>query len=194
MANPLANLRALAGAAISAALLLGAALPALAAPPAPDVEIVNAEFGIFEDDGSDQIGFGVTSEIPFSRGQPYGWLIEVKTTKKTLAVREELLMLQDTVATPGSDPSEAVRESILGLNESRVPVSDGMIFGERRIKAEDKAGRYRLRVYVERKLTATFDYSVLAPGPSSSPETNSASNPPPRKSPPGSTKKAGRKM
>jgi hypothetical protein len=192
------NFRRLAGTAIGAALLLTAGLQARAAPAVPDVEIIKAEFGIFEDDGSDQLGFGATSEIPFTHGQPYGWLIEVRTTRKSLAVREEVLMPQDTVAASGSNESDlampAMRESLLSLNERRVPVSDGMIFGERRIRAEDKAGRYRLRVYVERKLTATFDYSVLAPGSSASPEANSANGPPPRKTQPGGTKKAGRKM
>jgi hypothetical protein len=183
---------------VGAVLLLTAGLQALAAPAAPDVEIIKAEFGIFEDDGSDQLGFGATSDIPFTPGQPYGWLIEVKTTKKSLAVREEVLIPQDTVAASGSNESDlampTMRESLLSLNERRVPVSDGMIFGERRIRAEDKAGRYRLRVYVERKLTATFDYNVLASVPSSSPEVNSASSPPPKITTPAGAKKAGRKM
>lgn len=191
------NLRGPAGTAIAAILLLAAGLPARAAPAAPDVEIVKTEFGIFEDDGSDQLGFGATGEIPFAIGQPYGWLIEVRTTKKSLAVREEILLPRDTPAAPDRDDSSigipANPESLLGFNERRVPVSDGMIFGERRIGPTDKPGTYRLRIYVERKLTATFDYSVVAPATVTSPSLEGASDPPPKKAMPGAGKKAGTK-
>ena len=191
------NLRRLAGTALGAVLLLTAALQALAAPAVPDVEVVKTEFGIFEDDGSDQLGFGATSEIPFAIGQPYGWLIEVKTTKKSLAVREETLMPRDTPAAPGSNDSDigipANPESGLSFNERRVPVTDGMIFGERRIGQADKPGSYRLRVYIERKLTATFDYQVVAPTPASSPAPEGSSNPSPKKATPGAGKKTGTK-
>jgi hypothetical protein len=195
--HPLANHRRLAGTALGTIMLLTAALQALAAPAEPDIAIIKTEFGIFEEDGSDQLGFGATSEIPFAIGQPYGWLIEVKTTKKSLAVREEILIPRDTPAAPGSNDSDigipASRESLLGFNERRVPVSDGMIFGERRIRQVDKPGTYRLRVYVERKLTATFDYSIVAPTAVSSPAPEGLSNPLPKKPTPGAEKKAGTK-
>lgn len=151
---------------VAAALLPAASLSASAAPVAAAVEVVKVEFGIFDDDGTDQLGFGPTDEIPLSVGQPYGWLFQVKTAAKTLAVREELLHPEtdaapkegsDTDLTPPTNPA-----TLLGINERRLPVQDGMLFGVRIVVTGDSPGRYRLKVYVERKLAASFDYVLRA--------------------------------
>lgn len=162
-----ADISGLARCVIVAALLLATAPSALAAPAPPAVDLVTVEFGIFDDDGTDQLGFGATAEIPLSVGQPYGWLIQVKSPAKSLAVREELLRPEDDgapVESPDTDLTPpANRASLLAINDRRLPVLDGMVFGVRKVVAADTAGRYRLKVYVERKLAATFDYVLVAP-------------------------------
>jgi hypothetical protein len=153
--------------AIAGFFLLATAASVLAATPSPDVAIVKAEFGIFQDDGSDQLGFGATDEIPATAGQAYGWLIEVKTASKSLAVREEMRHLLEPPATSGdkSDDPNAypAKTSFADFRERQVSVANGVIFGEHKIATNDKPGWYRLRVYVERTPVATFDYQLVSP-------------------------------
>lgn len=156
-----------------AALLSAVTGFAHAATGATDVEVIKSEFGIFQEEGSDQLGFGASNSILLSPGQAYGWLMEVKTAKKSVAVREELSVASgateqasESELTPAAPPAA---EAVVGFNERRIPVMDGMIFGERKVNANDKPGSYQLRVFVEKKLVATFDYrlspAVVEPSP-----------------------------
>jgi hypothetical protein len=175
---------------VAAALLHSGFPSAQAAPAAPLVDVVKVEFGIFDDDGTDQLGFGATAEIPLSVGQPYGWLFQVKTATKTLAVREELLRPEsDATPTEGSDTDltpPVNRAALLGITEWRMPVQEGMVFGVRKVTPHDTPGRYRLKVYVERKLAATFDYVLSAVeivAPAAAPQQKTSSGKPTVKPP-----------
>lgn len=153
--------------ALLAGLLLAGSATSLAAPAGSVAEVVKVEFGIFDDDGTDQLGFGPTGDIPLSVGQPYGWLLQIRTTAKSLAVREELLRPEKDAAPAESPDTDLTpptnRAALLGFNERRLPVQDGIAFGVRKVVAGDVPGRYRLKVFVERKLAATFDFVLFAP-------------------------------
>ena len=150
---------------IRTALLLFSLLSCVAnvASAANGVEIVSAEFGLFLDGRKNELVFEPTDVIPRKEGQRYGWIIEVKTKKRSLAVREEYLLPELEANKPKDEIGRNLH--IPDLRRSQVsqrqlvPV-DGQIFGEWAIGAGEPPGKRRLQVMIEGELGASFEYEV----------------------------------
>jgi hypothetical protein len=146
-------------------LALFAASAGAAPPPAvAPVEIVSAEFGLFDGSRPGELVFEPTAVVPHKVGQRYGWVIEVRTAKRSLAVREEYLLPLPSRADETADP---VAQSLNLPAERRSQVSqrqlvpvDGRIYGEWSIGPGEPPGRRRLQVLIENRTAATFDYAV----------------------------------
>ena len=143
-----------------------------AAPQNPKevtVEIVSAEFGLFDASNPDELIFEPATVVPQKVGQRYGWVIEVRTRKRSLAVREEyLLPTAATAAAPSSTAKAAADPTTLNIPLLRrnqvsqrqlVPV-EGRIFGEWSIGPGEPAGQRHLQVIIEGQLGADFEYEV----------------------------------
>ncbi|MBI2305826.1 MAG: hypothetical protein HYU78_00855 [Rhodocyclales bacterium] len=149
---------------IRKALAVATLLAANAAVAAPDVEIVSAEFGLFEEGKGNEIVFQPSAVVPRAVGQRYGWIIEVRTKKRSLAVREEYV-LPDAAKAKEADSQVAKNLHIPDLRRSQVsqrqlvPV-DGQIVGEWSVGPDEPAGRRRLQVSIEGQAAATFDYEM----------------------------------
>ncbi|MBK8522935.1 MAG: hypothetical protein IPL58_01670 [Betaproteobacteria bacterium] len=145
---------------LAAIFLLTGATLAIAA----DFEIVGAEFGIFEEGKGNEILFQPSNYVPLAVGQRYGWIIEVRTLKRTLAVREEYVLPK----APGArEPDSAVAKNLHIPDLRRSQVSqrqlvpmDGQIVGEWSIGPGEPPGKRRLQVTVEGQVAATFDFEV----------------------------------
>jgi hypothetical protein len=149
---------------LCAALFAGAAV---AAPPVPvelPLEIVGAEFGTFDYSDPAETVFEPTRVIPHRQGQRYGWIIEVRTKRRSLSVSEEYLL---------PNPAQ-VRSSMVGKTEvmdiperrrnqvsqrQLVPVDD-LITGEWEVGPSEPAGHRSLQVVVEGQVAAVFEYDV----------------------------------
>lgn len=137
-----------------------------AAPKAVEasVEIISAEFGIFDQSTPNELTFEPTNVVPHKLGQRYGWVIEVRTGKRTLSVREEYL-----IAEPANEKKSAdVVSDSLNIPAQRrnqvsqrqlVPV-DGRIYGEWSIGPNEPAGPRHLQVVIEGQSAASFRYDV----------------------------------
>lgn len=153
---------------IGRALLLGSLLaaPAVMAEevaPVP-VEIVSAEFGIFDASNSSDVTFGPTRVVPHKEGQRYGWVIELRTTQRSLSVREEYL-LPNPVKTPKSDnPIVADLEMPLyrhnQISQRQLVPVDGKIYGEWEVGPREPAGHRHLQVVIEDRVAASFEFDV----------------------------------
>jgi|APLow6443716910_1056828.scaffolds.fasta_scaffold87559_2 hypothetical protein len=143
-----------------------------ATPPNPKevtVEIVSAEFGLFDASNPDELAFEPATVVPQKVGQRYGWVIEVRTRKRSLAVREEyLLPTAATAAAPSFTAKIAADPTTLNVPLLRrnqvsqrqlVPV-EGRIFGEWSIGPGEPAGQRHLQVIIEGQLGADFEYEV----------------------------------
>jgi hypothetical protein len=140
-------------------LLCGISLGVLADPIAVD----SAEFGIFDASDPREIVFQPTNVIPHREGQRYGWVIEVRTQKRSLSVREEYLL--PTAATeagatlgPAGGTIPLPRRSQVSQRQL-VPV-DGVIIGEWTIGPGEPTGKRHLQVIVEGRVAGSFDYEV----------------------------------
>jgi len=137
-----------------------------AAPPAPaaPVEIISAEFGIFEQGTPDELVFEPTNVVPHKPGQRYGWVIEVRTGKRTLSVREEYLIAEPPNSKKNAD---ALSDSLNIPAQRRNQVSqrqlapvDGRIYGEWSVGPNEPAGQRHLHVVIEGQSAASFKYDV----------------------------------
>lgn len=146
------------------ALLLLALLNgvALAAPPVSQttaVEIVSAEFGLFDASNPDELVFTPTTVVPHTLGQRYGWVIEVRTGKRSLAVREEYLLANPSPPTADSPLNIVLPRRNQVSQRQLVPVA-GRIYGEWAIGPGEPAGHRRLQVIIESTVSADFAYDV----------------------------------
>ncbi|MCX8086629.1 MAG: hypothetical protein N3C63_06940 [Rhodocyclaceae bacterium] len=135
-------------------------LPLLAIAAEP-VVIERAEFGLFSAEGRDALVFEPADVIPHRVGQRYGWVITLKTAKRSLAVREEYLLgptAPITEAPPGSIVTPLPRRNQVSQRQL-VPI-DGRIYGEWAIGPQEPPGRRQLRVVIEERAEVVFDYEV----------------------------------
>lgn len=155
--------------------LLGAAASAAAAPTeAAAVEIVASQFGLFDASTPGELSFEPSNLIPRIAGQRYGWIIEVKTAKRNLSVREEYVIplpaKSDGKAKDAGKAPEAADEFLENFRQApqrRNQVSqrqlapvDGQIYGEWSVGQNEPAGHRRLQVFIEGRLAATFEYDM----------------------------------
>lgn len=147
---------------IRRALLLLACASALASA-APPVEIVGAEFGVFDAGDPRETTFEPTNVVPHKEGQRYGWIIEVRTKKRSLSVREEYLLptaateAGTTLGTSGGTIPLPRRNQV--SQRQLVPVG-GRIYGEWEIGPGEPPGKRHLQVIVEDELAGSFEYEV----------------------------------
>lgn len=129
---------------------------------AQSVTILGAEFGVFDSGKPGELVFEPTLVVPHQPGQRYGWTIELRTTKRSVAVREEYLIAP-------SDPykEEADGKRLTIPHERRNQVSQrqlvpvaGRIYGEWAIGPQEPPGKRRLQVLVEDRPPVVFEYEV----------------------------------
>jgi hypothetical protein len=146
-------------------LLTLASTIACAAPQDAPVAIVAAEFGIFDASDPDELTFEPTAVVPHKEGQRYGWIIEVRTKKRSLAVREEYLL-----SSPATEAGPVMNASGRRLDiplprrnqvsqRQLVPVG-GRIYGEWAIGPDEPPGKRHLQVIVEGQVAGSFEYEV----------------------------------
>ena len=145
-------------------LAAGLAHAAPQAPKEAPVEVVSAEFGVFVDGPRKALILEPTDVIPLKEGQRYGWIIEVRTKRRSLSVREEYLLPSAAQAQESDDLSRKSRVIPLDRRSQvsqrqLVPVG-GMIYGEWSIGAGEPPGPRRLEVIIEGKPGASFEYEV----------------------------------
>ncbi len=119
--------------------------PAVWAQEPASIEIVSAEFGLFNAMETGRPPFIPTPFVPLQEGQAYGWVIVVKTADKTVRWREEF--------TPSGSGNAAV-------TEREVTLYNGAVYNSRAIGKSDPAGTYRMRVSVNGQLVRTFEFRV----------------------------------
>lgn len=143
---------------------------AQAAPPVPataPVEIVSAEFGLFDASNPRELAFEPSNVVPRREGQHYGWVIELRTSQRTVTVSEEYLLPTPQKAAKAEKAVDPVSESLEIPTYRRSQVSlrqlapmDGRIYGEWAVGPKEPPGHRRLQVLVEGQVAATFEYDV----------------------------------
>lgn len=128
------------------------------------LEVVTAEFGIFDASDPQRVVFEPSRVVPHKEGQRYGWMIELRGAKRSVSVREEYLL--PSRAVEGRTDSAEGTKLVIPL-ERRSQVSqrqlvpvDGRIFGEWSLGPQEPRGLRRLDVVVEGQVAASFEFEV----------------------------------
>ena len=128
------------------------------------LEVVAAEFGVFDASDPQRVVFSPTQVVPRKEGQRYGWMIELRGVKRSLSVREEYL-LPSTAIEHRTDSAEGTK-LVIPLDRRNqvsqrqlVPV-DGLIYGEWSIGPQEPPGRRQLDVVVDGVVAASFEFEV----------------------------------
>ena len=129
----------------------------------PEVEIIAGEFGLFDASDPQRVVFQEAHVVPLRKGQRYGWMIEVRTKKRALSVREEYL-LPGSASEQFSETPEGTKQVIPLKRHSQisqrqlVPV-DGRVFGEWSVGPQEPAGQRQMNVIVEDQVVS-FEFEV----------------------------------
>ena len=128
------------------------------------VEIVAAEFGVFDASDPNRVVFAQTQVMRHREGQRYGWMIELRGVKRSVSVREEYLLPSKAIE-QRTDTSDGARVVIPMERRSQVsqrqlvPV-DGRIYGEWSIGPQEPPGRRQLDVGVDGVVAASFEFEL----------------------------------
>jgi hypothetical protein len=143
--------------------VLLAAVPDKALPASNEVEIIQAEFGLFNPPASGKQAFVPTRTVPLTENQAYGWFIVLKTTKARIKWREEFTL----PAPPGAagdaalqSPQALAEAGRLSIVEREVEADDGVIRNVWDVARGDPVGRYVIRVIIENTLERVFEFDV----------------------------------
>lgn len=139
----------------------------MAAPPIAEpgsVEVVSAEFGIFDASDPLEVVFEPTRLVPHRPDQRYGWVIEVRTGRRSLAVREEYLLPLKAAAPKARDSDGSVLDIPLErrsqVSQRQLVPVDGRIYGEWAIGPGEPPGHRHLQVVIENRVAASFEFEV----------------------------------
>ena len=150
-----------------ALVFLAAGLAGNVLAASPPFEVVRAEFGLFDASDPKAIVFEPTLMVPHRQGQRYGWMIELRTARRSLSVREEYVLPKRETAAPAVAAENDAAQVVELLQERRSQVSqrqlvpvDGRIYGEWSIGPNEPAGHRRLQVVIEGQVVARFEFDV----------------------------------
>ncbi len=128
------------------------------------VEVVSAEFGVFDASDPQRVVFEQTRVIPHRDGQRYGWMIELRGVKRSVSVREEYLLpgkaIEHRTETPDGVKLVVPLERRNQVSQRQLVPVDGRIYGEWSIGPQEPPGRRQLDVVVEGQVAASFEFEV----------------------------------
>jgi len=133
-------------------------------PPAPDIEVIHADFGLFNPSPSGGWVLTPSAIVPLRKGQHYGWSILLKTSKPTVKWREEFT-LPSSPGTWGNDESPVVKQTVSQdrltsvVEVEAIPV-EGVIENIWEVAPGDPKGHYMIRVTIEGGNPQVFEFDV----------------------------------
>lgn len=128
-----------------------------------DVQIVRAEFGLFNPSASGDLVFVPFKAVPLVVHQAYGWRILLKTHKAKIKWREEFT-LPVAPATWGNAEAQGInsvsKNRRVSVMEREVSPVDGVIFNVWTVAAGDPKGHHLMRVLIDNQYERVFEFDV----------------------------------
>ena len=133
-------------------------------PPIPDIEVIRAEFGLFNSSPSGEWVLTPSSIVPFKKGQHYGWSILLKTSKPRVKWREEFT-LPSPPSTWGNDEFSVVHQTVTRdrltsvVEVDAIPIN-GVIQSIWEVVPGDPQGHYIIWVTIDGGNPQLFEFDV----------------------------------
>ena len=131
-------------------------------PPSDLVEVVRAEFGLFNMGKDGKFVFVPSKAVPLKFLQGYGWEVTLKTTKPKVKWREELT-LPSAPAIWGKLPEEKIVISTdrkVSVTEREEEPARGVISNGWAVAVGDPKGKYLIRLTIEDASPIVFEFNV----------------------------------
>jgi len=128
------------------------------------LEIRDAQFGTFSDDGTRLSNFRATPRIALEVGNTYGWIAHLKTSKRKVTFVEEFTLPVAPASWGLEDPQAKRTVSNSGRTATTtktVNVMNGVIFHSWKIAPGDPSGEHRMTVKIEDQKPLEFKFVVI---------------------------------
>jgi hypothetical protein len=142
--------------------------PALAfvdeTPPAPDVEVLHADFGLFKSAPGGERVFKPSTVVPLKNGQHYGWSIVLRTSKPKVRWREEFTLPSPpstwtSEEWPGASQTIS-QDRMTSIFESDAIPINGVIENIWEVAPGDPKGHYTIRVTIDGGNQQVFEFDL----------------------------------
>jgi hypothetical protein len=134
------------------------------APPEPDIEVLRADFGLFDTTQSGKWVLTPSAVVPLKQGQHYGWSILLKTSRPTVKWREEFTLPAPPSTWSGDEPAaEGQTISPNGMTsvvESDAVPINGVIEHVWEVAPGDPKGHCIIRVTIDGGNQQVFEFDV----------------------------------
>jgi hypothetical protein len=131
---------------------------------AKPVTVSKAEFGVLRVDSNGKSNFTPTTRVLLNQGGKYGWRIQLKDYKGEVKWREVLRLPKrpETWATDDGENFSVSADGIEAVTKRTELPSDGVIENFWTIAPGDPGGKHTIRVYVDDRLIASFEFEVIS--------------------------------
>ncbi|HYP69091.1 MAG TPA: hypothetical protein VEP67_12690 [Thiobacillaceae bacterium] len=134
------------------------------APPAPDIEVLRADFGLFNPAPSGEWVLTPSAVVPLKQGQHYGWSIVLRTARPWVKWREEFTLPAPpsnwaSGELPAEDQTISSDRTTSILELDAVPVN-GVIENIWEVAPGDPKGHYTIRVTIDGGNQQVFEFDV----------------------------------
>lgn len=130
--------------------------------PSASVQVVRAEFGLFNIAENGKAAFVPSKTVPLSVNQPYGWVVTLNTAQPKVKWREEFI-LPSAAAIWGKQPEGTHTVSpdrTISVTEREVEPVRGVIFNSWSVAEGDPKGRHLIRLTIENQSPIEFEFNV----------------------------------
>ena len=135
--------------------------PSISTQNSPEIEVIDKQFGLLQETDKGRI-LTPAATVPLIEDQAYGWRMKVKSEQTTLVVREELELPVAPKTWGDPDPARVISDDgkTCVTTRSLTPDVEGCIQNVWFVAPDDPAGTYVIRVFIDSKLAATFEFIV----------------------------------
>lgn len=153
---------ALAGATLFA---VSAAVPAatLAQSPNDDVEVVCAQFGLFDEDAAGHVLFTPSTKVPLTVGQNFGWVVLLRARAPAVRWREEFQAPSPPKTWGPIEPGRTISpDGTVSLSDHYAEVRSGIVTHAWQITEGDPTGHYVMRVLLGGTALQIFEFEGVS--------------------------------
>ncbi|MEA5502785.1 hypothetical protein VB735_06610 [Halotia wernerae UHCC 0503] len=128
------------------------------------ITVSKAEFGVLRIDSNGKSNFTPTNRILLSQGGKYGWRIQLKDYEGKVTWREVLRLPKrpETWATDDGENFSVSVDGIESVTKRKQMADDGVIENFWTITPGDPGGKYKIQVYIGKRLITSFEFEVIS--------------------------------
>ena len=153
---------ALAGAALLA-IAFSAPAAAIAQSPGSDVEVVCAQFGLFDEDAMGRVLFTPSTKVPLTVGQNFGWVVLLRARAPVVRWREEFQAPSPPKTWGPLEPGRTISpDGTVSLSDHYSDARSGIVTHAWQITEGDPTGHYAMRVLLGGTALQIFEFEGVS--------------------------------